>query len=263
MISVQAINKYFHRGSVNEVHGIRNLSVEIDQGDFVTIIGSNGAGKSTLLSCLSGTHRLDSGRLIMGGRDVTEWPEHQRAQFIGRVFQDPLMGTCAGGSIAQNMALALKRGQKRGLRLGVRSADKALFRQRLQTLGLGLENRLDDRAGLLSGGQRQALTMVMATLVRPELLLLDEHTAALDPKTAAQILDLTQSIVADLALTTLMVTHNMNQALTLGNRLIMMHQGRIILDVRGDEKSRLTVEALMHKFHSLQDADMSDRMLLG
>lgn len=263
MISVQGIHKYFHRGSINEVHSIRDLSVEIAQGDFVTIIGSNGAGKSTLLSCLAGTHRLDAGRLVMNGRDVTGWPEHQRAQFIGRVFQDPLMGTCAGGSIAQNMALALRRGQKRGLGPGVRTADKALFGQRLQVLGLGLEHRLDDRAGLLSGGQRQALTMVMATLVRPELLLLDEHTAALDPKTAAQILDLTRSIVADLGLTTLMVTHNMNQALSMGNRLIMMHQGRIILDVRNAEKDALTVETLLHKFHSLQDADISDRMLLG
>lgn len=263
MICLRGINKYFHRGSVNEVHGIRDLSVDIAQGDFITIIGSNGAGKSTLLSCLAGTHRLDSGSLTMEGTDVTDWPEYKRARFIGRVFQDPLMGTCASGTIAQNMALALKRGQRRGLTRGVKTTDRALFRERLAVLGLGLEDRLSDRAGLLSGGQRQALTMVMATLVRPKLLLLDEHTAALDPKTAAQILELTRNMVTSLGLTTLMVTHNMHQALSLGNRLIMMHRGQIILDVRDVDKGALTVESLLDKFHSLQDADISDRMLLG
>ena len=263
MISAQAVNKYFHRGSVNEVHSIRDLSIDIEQGDFITIIGSNGAGKSTFLSCLAGTHALDSGSITMAGTDVTRWPEHKRARFIGRVFQDPLMGTCASGSIAQNMALALKRGQRRGLSRGVKPADREIFRERLRVLGLGLEDRLQDRAGLLSGGQRQALTMVMATLVRPELLLLDEHTAALDPKTAAQILELTRDIVTGHGLTTLMVTHNMHQALTLGNRLIMMHRGRIILDVRGAQKAGLTVEDLLEKFQSQGDAEISDRMLLG
>jgi putative tryptophan/tyrosine transport system ATP-binding protein len=263
MIRVQGINKYFHRGSVNEVHSIRDLSMDIEQGDFITIIGSNGAGKSTFLSCLAGTHALDSGSIAMAGTDVTHWPEHKRARFIGRVFQDPLMGTCASGSIAQNLALAQKRGQRRGLSRGVKASDREAFRQRLQVLGLGLENRLQDRAGLLSGGQRQALTMVMATLVRPELLLLDEHTAALDPKTAGQILELTRSIVTEHGLTTLMVTHNMHQALTLGNRLIMMHRGRIIFDVRGQEKAGLSVEDLLGKFQSQADAEISDRMLLG
>lgn len=263
MIAVRDMNKYFHRGSVNEVHSIRDLSIDIGQGDFITIIGSNGAGKSTFLSCLSGTHGLDSGSINVDGDDVTRWPEHKRARFIGRVFQDPLMGTCAGGSIAQNMALALKRGQRRGLGRGVKPSDRDLFRERLRVLGLGLENRLKDRAGLLSGGQRQALTMVMATLVRPKLLLLDEHTAALDPKTAAQILELTESIVTENSLTTLMVTHNMHQALSLGNRLVMMHRGRIIFDVRGEEKARLGVEDLLEKFHGQEDADISDRMLLG
>jgi putative ABC transport system ATP-binding protein len=263
MIAVRDMNKYFHRGSVNEVHSIRDLSIDIGQGDFITIIGSNGAGKSTFLSCLSGTHGLDSGSITVDGDDVTRWPEHKRARFIGRVFQDPLMGTCAGGSIAQNMALALKRGQRRGLGRGVKPSDRDLFRERLRVLGLGLENRLKDRAGLLSGGQRQALTMVMATLVRPKLLLLDEHTAALDPKTAAQILELTESIVTENSLTTLMVTHNMHQALSLGNRLVMMHRGRIIFDVRGEEKARLGVEDLLEKFHGQEDADISDRMLLG
>ena len=263
MIRATGLNKYFHRGSVNEVHSIRDLSIDIEQGDFITIIGSNGAGKSTFLSCLAGTHALDSGAITVGGTDVTRWPEHRRARFIGRVFQDPLMGTCAGGSIAQNMALALRRGQRRGLSRGVKPADRELFRERLKVLGLGLEDRLQDRAGLLSGGQRQALTMVMATLVRPELLLLDEHTAALDPKTAAQILALTENIVTAGGLTTLMVTHNMQQALALGNRLIMMHRGRIIFDVRGQDKAALTVEDLLQKFHSQEDAEISDRMLLG
>lgn len=263
MIRVQTINKYFHRGSVNEVHSLRDLSIDIEQGDFVTIIGSNGAGKSTFLSCLAGTHPLDSGSITMAGTDVTRWPEHKRARFIGRVFQDPLMGTCGSGSIAQNLALAQKRGQRRGLSRGVKTADREAFRLRLRPLGLGLEDRLQDRAGLLSGGQRQALTMVMATLVRPELLLLDEHTAALDPKTAGQILELTRNIVTEHGLTTLMVTHNMHQALTLGNRLIMMHRGRIIFDVRGQEKEGLTVEDLLDKFQSQADAEVSDRMLLG
>ena len=263
MIRAAGLNKYFHRGSVNEVHSIRDLSIDIEQGDFITIIGSNGAGKSTFLSCLAGTHALDSGTIAVGGSDVTRWPEHRRARFIGRVFQDPLMGTCAGGSIAQNMALALRRGQRRGLSRGVKPADRELFRERLQVLGLGLEDRLQDRAVLLSGGQRQALTMVTATLVRSELLLLDEHTAALDPKTAAQILELTENIVTAGGLTTLMVTHNMQQALALGNRLIMMHRGRIIFDVRGQDKAALTVEDLLQKFHGQEDAEISDRMLLG
>ncbi len=263
MICVQNINKYFHRGSVNEVHGIRDLSIDIEQGDFITIIGSNGAGKSTFLSCLAGTHAVNSGTIGVHGTDVTHWPEYKRARLIGRVFQDPLKGTCANGTIAQNMALALKRGKPRGLGRGVKVTDLDLFRRRLQVLGLGLESRLRDRVGLLSGGQRQALTMVMATLVRPDLLLLDEHTAALDPKTAAQMLELTRTIVTDNGLTTLKVTHNMHQALNLGNRLIMMHQGRIILDARADEKSSLTVEALLHKFHTQGEGDISDRMLLN
>ncbi len=263
MISVQTINKFFHRGSVNEVHSLRDLSLDITEGDFITIIGSNGAGKSTFLSCLAGTHAVDSGAILVDGQDVTRWPEHKRARFIGRVFQDPLMGTFGGGTIAQNMALAIKRGQRRGLAPGVKRADMKLFRERLEALGLGLENRLLDLVGLLSGGQRQALTMIMATLVRPRLLLLDEHTAALDPKTAAQILELTTSLGAGYNLTTLMVTHNMHQALALGNRLIMMHQGRVILDARDADKTVLTVEALLDKFHSLRDADISDRMLLG
>ena len=262
MIRAQAVNKYFHRGSVNEVHSIRDLSIDIEQGDFITIIGSNGAGKSTFLSCLAGTHVLDSGSITMAGTDVTRWPEHKRARFIGRVFQDPLMGTCASGSIAQNMALALKRGQRRGLSRGVKPADREIFRERLRVLGLGLEDRLQDRAGLLSGGQRQALTMVMATLVRPELLLLDEHTAALDPKTAAKVLEATQRIVEKNHLTTMMITHNMRDAISYGNRLIMMYEGHVVVDVSGEEKKNLTVEQLLNLFSRASGSDEADDKLL-
>ena len=229
----------------------------------MTIIGSNGAGKSTLLNCLAGGFFPDSGQLTLDGKDITAWPEFKRARHIGRVFQDPLLGTCASLSIAQNLALAQRRGKRRGIRLGVTKEDKDFFRRELRQLGLGLEDRLDDTVGLLSGGQRQALTMLMATMVRPQLLLLDEHTAALDPKTGHQILDLTANIVESQHLTTLMVTHNMNQALHLGNRLIMLHAGKVILDIAGEEKRNLRVEDLLARFYSLKGEEFSsDRMLL-
>ncbi len=264
MLTLDNIVKYFHRGSVNEVLALDGASLSVGKGEFVTIIGSNGAGKSSLLNCVSGAYSPDKGRITLGDRDVTTWPEYRRAGLIARVFQDPLLGTCTSLTIEQNMALARKRGQRRGLALGVKAADKELFRERLAVLHLGLEDRLRDLVGLLSGGQRQALTMVMATLVRPELLLLDEHTAALDPKTAKQILELTSAIVESGHLTTLMVTHNMQQALAFGNRLAMMHRGKIILDVSGEEKKRLTVEDLLERFHTLRADDVaSDRMLLG
>ena len=264
MLTLTNIVKYFHRGSVNEVLALNGANLSVETGEFITIIGSNGAGKSSLLNCVSGTHFPDKGKVTLGGRDVTAWPEYRRAGLIARVFQDPLLGTCASLTIEQNMALARKRGQRRGLGLGVKAADRELFRERLAVLRLGLEDRLRDVVGLLSGGQRQALTMVMATLVRPELLLLDEHTAALDPKTANQILELTSSIVESGRLTTLMVTHNMHQALAFGNRLAMMHRGKIILDVSGEEKKRLTVEDLLERFHVLRADDVAtDRMLLG
>lgn len=264
MIVLENFTKYFHKGSVNEVLALDKISLEIRQGDFVTIIGSNGAGKSTLLNSLAGTFFPDTGTLMLGDTDITYWPEHRRARFIGRVFQDPLLGTCASLSIEQNMALAAKRGRTRGLGIGVRSRDREFFRDSLKTLGLGLEERFRIRVGLLSGGQRQALTMLMATLVRPEVLLLDEHTAALDPKTAQQILEITQQLVEQQKLTTLMVTHNMNQALKLGNRLIMLHQGRVILDVRDEEKQHLEVEDLLGRFYEVQgEAFSSDRMLLA
>jgi len=264
MILLKNFTKYFHKGSVNEVLALDKISLEVQQGDFITIIGSNGAGKSTLLNGLAGTFFPDTGTLMLGNTDMTYWPEHRRAGFIGRVFQDPLLGTCASLSIEQNMALAARRGHTRGLGIGVRSGDRELFRGELRKLGLGLEDRFRIRVGLLSGGQRQALTMLMATLVRPEVLLLDEHTAALDPKTAQQILEITQQLVEQQKLTTLMVTHNMNQALKLGNRLVMLHRGEIILDVRGREKQHLKVEDLLGRFYEVQgEAFSSDRMLLA
>jgi putative ABC transport system ATP-binding protein len=264
MIRLAAMSKRFNRGGVNEVLALDRIDLDIRTGDFVSLIGSNGAGKSSLLNCLAGTYPIDSGRIRMGNQDVTAWPEHRRARLLGRVFQDPLVGTCASLTIEQNLALALRRGGRRGLTPGVRRRDRQLFREQLAMLGLGLEDRLKSRVGLLSGGQRQALTMIMATLVEPEVLLLDEHTAALDPKTAAQILDLTQTIIAARGLTTLMVTHNMAQALACGNRLIMLHRGRIVLDVSGAEKKGLGVDDLLARFYSSQgEAFASDRALLG
>jgi len=263
MISLKSVTKYFNRGSVNEVLSLDDISLDIEQGDFVTVIGSNGAGKSTLLNCLAGSYAPDEGKLILGAKEITLWPEHRRAGFIGRVFQDPLLGTCATLSIEQNLALAKKRGRKRGLGIGVKNRDRRFFSEKLKIVGLGLEDRLSDKVGLLSGGQRQALTMIMATMVRPEVLLLDEHTAALDPKTGNQILALTQSIVGELNLTTLMVTHNMNQALIFGNRLIMLHMGKVIMDVRGEEKKNLSVNNLLARFYEVQgEAFSSDKMLL-
>ena len=263
MILIESITKFFNRGSINEVLSLNDISMAVRQGEFITIIGSNGAGKSTLLNCLAGTYFPDEGKLTFNGTDITQWPEHKRAQFIGRVFQNPLLGTCAALTIEQNMALAHKRGDRRGLGIGVKRRDRQLFREKLKILGLGLENRLEDRVGLLSGGQRQALTMIMATMVRPDVLLLDEHTAALDPKTANQILELTQSLVEELDLTTMLVTHNMNQALISGNRLIMLHMGKVILDVKGEEKINLTVGDLLARFYEVHGEDFSpDRMLL-
>lgn len=264
MITVSQLKKIFNRGDVNEVVAIDDLSLQVDRGDFITIIGSNGAGKSTLLNCLAGTYPVEGGSIHLNEQDVTSWPEHRRARYIGRVFQDPLVGTSASLTIEQNLALAVKRGEKRGLGLGVKRRQREDFRDRLTILGLGLEDRLKISVGLLSGGQRQALTMIMATIVRPEVLLLDEHTAALDPKTARQILDLTREIIDSRHLTALMVTHNMRHALDLGNRLVMLHRGRIILDIRGEEKRRTTVDDLLERFYTQQgEAFVSDRGLLA
>ncbi|WP_136796380.1 MULTISPECIES: ABC transporter ATP-binding protein [Desulfosediminicola] len=264
MISLQNIQKYFHKGSVNEVFALNNINLEIEEGDFITVIGSNGAGKSTLLNCIAGSFFPDSGSITINNSDVTAWPEYKRAKFISRVFQDPLLGTCPSATIMQNMALAVRRGMKRGLAPGVKKKDKVMFREQLAHLGLGLEERLLDTVGLLSGGQRQALTMLMATMIRPDVLLLDEHIAALDPKTANQILNLTRDIVREQNLTTLMITHNMKHAIGFGNRLIMLHQGRIILDLKGKEKENLTVKDLLTKFYQSQGEELAnDSLLLG
>ncbi len=264
MILLKDCTKYFHKGSVNEVFALNNISLQIEEGDFISVIGSNGAGKSTLLNSIAGSFFLDTGQIVINERDVTGWPEHRRAKIISRVFQDPLLGTCPSATIEQNLALAKKRGQWRGFSRGVKEQDREGYRDCLGQLGLGLENRLQDRVGLLSGGQRQALTMLMATMIRPEVLLLDEHIAALDPKTANQILHLTEEIVGDQKLTTLMITHNMKHAIQFGNRLIMLHQGRIISDISGQEKRKLTVEDLLQKFYDSSEEELvSDSMLLA
>jgi len=262
VIRLDNIVKYFHKGSVNEVFALNNISLNIEEGDFVTVIGSNGAGKSTLLNCIAGSFFPDSGVLTIGGQNVTGWPEHQRAKLISRVFQDPLLGTCPSATIEQNLALANLRGKKRGLARGVKAKDRATFQELLKQLGLGLETRLQDRVGLLSGGQRQALTMLMATMIKPQVLLLDEHIAALDPKTAGQILTLTQDIVASQSLTTLMITHNMKHAISFGNRLIMLHQGKILFDLKGDEKAGLSVKDLLEHFYKCQGEELAMDSLL-
>ncbi|WP_461211144.1 ABC transporter ATP-binding protein [Desulfocurvus sp. DL9XJH121] len=263
MIEIKDITLYFHKGSVNEVRALNDVSLTVNQGDFITVIGSNGAGKSTLLNTLAGTFAPHEGRITLRGEDITRWPEYRRARHMGRVFQDPLKGTCASLSIGQNLALALRRGRPRGLGQGLTAEDRALFAREVKKIGLGLEDRLDDSMGLLSGGQRQALTLLMATLVRPDILLLDEHTAALDPKTANQTLVLTEHLVETQNLTTLMVTHNMNQAIKLGNRLIMLHQGEIIMDIAGEDKRALSVNDLLAQFYAVKGEEFSsDKMLL-
>lgn len=262
-VTAAGMTKAFNRGGVNEVLALNGIDLSINEGDFITIIGSNGAGKSTFLNALAGCFFLDGGSITLDGENVTAWPEHRRAARIGRVFQDPLLGTCAGATIEQNLALAMKRGKRRGLGLGVKGRHRDFFREKLTVLGLGLEDRLKTATGLLSGGQRQALTMLMATMVRPRLLLLDEHTAALDPKTAQMILDLTHQLVESQRLTTLMVTHNMNQAITMGNRLLMFHRGKVVMDIQGEEKKALTVDVLLQRFTELRGEEgVSDRMLL-
>ena len=263
MIEISDLVKTFHRGSVNEVLALSGINLQVRRGDFITIIGSNGAGKSTLLNCLAGSIAIDSGHIRIEEQDVTRWPEYRRATLLSRVFQDPLLGTCGPLSIEQNLALANRRGKIHGLGSGVRRQDRDLFRKQLRQLGLGLEDRLKDGVGLLSGGQRQALTLLMATLVKPKILLLDEHTAALDPKTAQQVLELTRLLIDEQQLTALMVTHNMRQALQLGNRLIMLHGGRIILDVSGADKAAMSVDDLLEQFYKVRGEEfVSDRMLL-
>jgi putative tryptophan/tyrosine transport system ATP-binding protein len=263
MIKIKEAYKIFNRGDINEIKALRGISLDIAEGEFVTVIGSNGAGKSTMLNLLAGIFPPDSGEIWIADRNVTRWPEHQRAKLIGRVFQDPLKGTAGSMSIEQNMAMARQRGQPRGFGRGVTQAGRTLFRQELQQLGLGLEDRLTNKVSLLSGGQRQALTLIMATLVKPRILLLDEHTAALDPGMAEQISQITARLVKEHNLTALMVTHNMQQALSLGTRTLMMHQGEIILDLRGEERTRLTVNDLVRKFAEMRKDALDDELLLS
>lgn len=264
MLKVNNISKTFNPGTVNEKLALDGLSLELNEGDFVTVIGGNGAGKSTLLNALSGVWFVDEGSIVIDGVDVTKVPEHKRASYLGRVFQDPMMGTAATMGIDENLALAMRRGNMRGLRSGISKKEREEFRELLKILDLGLEDRLTSKVGLLSGGQRQAVTLLMATLKKPRLLLLDEHTAALDPKTAAKVLETTNSIVKKDNLTTLMITHNMKDAIANGNRLIMMNSGKIILDISGEEKNKLTVDDLLHKFAQVSGESMdNDRMLLS
>ena len=264
MLEVKDIWKVFNAGTVNEKQALRGVNLTLNDGDFCTVIGGNGAGKSTLLNAVAGTWAVDGGSISIGGVDVTHLPDHKRAPYIGRVFQDPMLGTAPTMQILENLALAARRGQRRGLRWGVTKAEKEQYQEMLKNLDLGLEDRLTSKVGLLSGGQRQALTLLMASLKKPKLLLLDEHTAALDPKTAAKVLELSDRIVEESKLTTMMVTHNMKDAIIHGNRLIMMMDGNIILDIRGGEKKSLTVEDLLHKFEEVSGEEFtSDKAILG
>ncbi len=264
MLKITKLQKTFYPGTVHANTALDSLDLHIREGEFVTVIGGNGAGKSTLLNAIAGTWKPDQGTIEIDGVDVTNMPEHKRAKFLGRVFQDPMMGTAPDMEIAENLAIAARRGSKRRFRWGVRRAERERYRQLLTDLELGLENRLSNKVGLLSGGQRQAVTLLMATLQRPKLLLLDEHTAALDPKTAAKVLELTDRIVSENHLTTLMITHNMRDAIAHGNRLIMLHQGRIVVDISGEEKKKLTVEDLLGLFVKASGSDFSnDRAILA
>ena len=264
MLKVQNVCKTFNAGTINEKRALVNVDLHLAPGDFVTVIGGNGAGKSTLMNMIAGVYPIDSGVIELDGRDISLLSEPARAKYLGRVFQDPMMGTAADMQIIENLAMAKRRGKRRTLAWGVTRAERNEYTERLRELGLGLEKRLTTKVGLLSGGQRQALTLLMATLTEPKLLLLDEHTAALDPKTASKVLDLTEKIVDERRLTTLMVTHNMNDAIRLGNRLIMMHEGRVIYDVSGAEKRSLTVADLLQKFEEVSGGELAnDRMLLS
>lgn len=262
MLHVDRIFKTFNAGTVNEKAALRGVTLHLEPGDFVSVIGGNGAGKSTLLNSVAGVYGVDEGSISIDGVDVTRLPEHRRAKYIGRVFQDPMLGTAANMGIEENLALALRRGKPRGLRWGITAKERGRYVELLKTLDLGLEARLTGKVGLLSGGQRQALTLLMATLERPKLLLLDEHTAALDPKTAAKVLALSDKLVAEGSITTLMVTHNMRDAIAHGNRLIMMYDGKIVIDVSGEEKKKLTVESLLAQFEKVSGSDEADDKLL-
>lgn len=264
MLRVENVWKTFNAGTVNEKTALSGLNLHLNEGDFVTVIGGNGAGKSTMLNAVAGVWPVDEGKIFVDNVDVTKLPEHKRAAYLGRVFQDPMTGTAAGMQIEENMALAARRGATRFLRPGITQKEREYYKERLSALGLGLEDRLTSKVGLLSGGQRQALTLLMATLKKPRLLLLDEHTAALDPKTAAKVLDATDRIVGEDNLTTLMITHNMKDAIAHGNRLIMMYEGHVIYDVAGEEKKKLKVSDLLAKFEEVSGGEFAnDRMMLA
>lgn len=264
MLELKNVKKTFNRGTINEKKALSGVNLKLAPGDFVTVIGGNGAGKSTMLNMIAGVYPVDSGAVIIDGANVTRKPDYKRAAYLGRVFQDPMMGTAADMEIEENLAMAYRRGKRRGLSWGISKAEKANYHEALKMLDLGLEDRMTSKVGLLSGGQRQALTLLMATLQQPKVLLLDEHTAALDPKTAAKVLKLTEELVEKNHLTTLMITHNMKDAIRLGNRLIMMHEGNIIYDVKGEEKKLLKVSHLMEKFEEASHGEFAnDRMMLS
>ncbi len=264
MLEIKNVTKVFNPGTINEKLALDDFSLTLEDGDFVTVIGGNGAGKSTMMNAIAGAWPVDQGQILIDKVDVTRLSEHRRARFLGRVFQDPMTGTAATMGIEENLALAKRRGHRRTLRTGITKKEREEYRELLKILGLGLENRLTTKVGLLSGGQRQALTLLMASLQKPKLLLLDEHTAALDPKTAAKVLETTEYIVNKDHLTTLMITHNMKDAITHGNRLIMLMDGKIILDIRGEEKKKLTVSDLMRKFEEASgEAFADDKAILG
>ena len=258
MLEIKNVNVIFNKDTVNEKKALRDLNLKLNDGDFVTVIGSNGAGKSTMLNAIAGNIEVESGRIYNNGLDITYMKEHKRARFIGRLYQDPLKGTAPHMTIEENMGLAYSRGKKVRFGLGVRRSDREYFKSVCTKLGLGLEHRLKNEVGGLSGGQRQALTLLMATMETPELLLLDEHTAALDPKTSKKIMEITDRIVTENNITTLMITHNMQDAINYGNRLIMLHAGEIIFDIKGEEKKHLTVEKLLEMFKT-KDAMLSDK----
>ena len=264
MLEIQNIHKTFNPGTINEKVALNGVNLNLNPGDFVTIIGGNGAGKSTTLNAIAGVWSVDEGKIIIDGVDITKLSEHKRALYLGRVFQDPMTGTAATMSIEENMAIAARRGERRGLGWGITKKERERYKEALKELDLGLEDRLSSKVGLLSGGQRQAITLLMASLKKPKLLLLDEHTAALDPKTAAKVLAISDKIIQEHQLTAMMVTHNMKDAIAHGNRLIMMHEGKIIYDVAGEEKKNLKVADLLAKFEEVSGGEVAnDRMMLS
>ena len=264
MLKLDNIHKTFNPGTINEKIALNGVNLTLNEGDFVTVIGGNGAGKSTTLNAIAGVWPIDSGKIYIGGDDVTKLSEHKRAKYLGRVFQDPMTGTATTMSIEENMAIAARRGEKRGLSWGITHQERDTYREMLKALDLGLEDRLTSKVGLLSGGQRQAITLLMASIKKPKLLLLDEHTAALDPKTAAKVLEISDKIIAESHLAAMMVTHNMKDAIVHGNRLIMMHEGKVILNISGEEKKKLTVEDLLHQFEKVSGEEFAnDKALLS